>query len=373
MTTDLTDASSRVCAAADYTALFGTSSGDNDAQAQLVKAAFRELALVLHPDRYSDAADKATAEAAFIRLHQLYTEALKALEHDVYGQTAPLATITTRRAEHQLLRTQAGGDLCDCYMALTTSKGEPSWRTIVKITRDVADNDLLKVEAAALKHLRGPDGDPKRYPFIPELVDSFAYSEPHQAARSVNVLAMLDGFCDLTQVNAAYPSGIDPRDMAWIWRRLLLVLGYAHSMGVIHGAVLPQHVMILPEQHGLVLVDWCYSVRENVSYPPIKAIAETYRTWYPYEVLQKQPPSAATDIALAARCMVWLMGGNPVTGNVPDTVPRALRAFFKGCLATGQTARPDDAWQLLGEFDELLEQMGEPFYPRRFHVFSMRR
>lgn len=371
MTTDLTDASSRVGAAAGYMDLFGSLGSSKEAQTQQVKAVFRELALVLHPDRYGDVADKAAAEAAFIRLHQLYTEALQALEHGVYGQTVPLATLTTRRAEHQLLRTHTTGDLCDCYRALTTVKGASPQRTIVKITRDAADNDLIKAEAATLKHLRGPDGDPKRYPFIPELVDSFAYSEPHQAIRSVNVLAMLDGFYDLTQVNAAYPRGIDPRDMAWIWRRLLLVLGYAHSMGVIHGAVLPQHVMILPEQHGLVLADWCYSVRGSVSYPPIKAIAETCRTWYPYEVLQKQPPSAATDIALAARCMVWLMGGNPVTGNVPDAVPRALRAFFKGCLATGQTARPDDAWQLLGEFDELLEQMGEPFYPRRFHVFSM--
>ncbi len=162
--------------------------------------------------------------------------------------------------------------------------------------------------------------------------------------------------------------------MAWMWRRLLFVLGYVHRRGIVHGAVLPAHVMILPAQHGLVLVDWCYSSiasDDSNGNPPIKAIVEAYRGWYPEEVLKKQVPGPATDIAMATRCVVQLMGGDPLTGNLPDRVPVPFRAFFKGCLAVRQAARPDDAWGLLHEFDELLEHLGPPYFPRRFRPFTM--
>ena len=36
--------------------------------------------------------------------------------------------------------------------------------------------------------------------------------------------------------------------------------GEAHINGVIHGAVLPEHLLIHPEFHGLVLIDWTCAV-----------------------------------------------------------------------------------------------------------------
>ncbi len=53
------------------------------------------------------------------------------------------------------------------------------------------------------------------------------------------MIAALDGFRSLTEVGTAYPDGVDPRDAAWMWRRLLVGLGFAHRAGVLHGAVLP--------------------------------------------------------------------------------------------------------------------------------------
>ena len=44
-----------------------------------------------------------------------------------------------------------------------------------------------------------------------------------------------------------------------MWRRLLTALGWAHRARLVHGAVFPEHVLIHPELHGLVLVDWCYA------------------------------------------------------------------------------------------------------------------
>jgi hypothetical protein len=58
--------------------------------------------------------------------------------------------------------------------------------------------------------------------------------------RRANVIGRLTGFRTLAQVRAAYPRGVDPRDAAWMWRRLLVAVGAAHRAGVIHGAVLPE-------------------------------------------------------------------------------------------------------------------------------------
>ena len=56
-----------------------------------------------------------------------------------------------------------------------------------------------------------------------------------------------------------------------MWRRLLVGLGWAHRAGVVHGAVLPEHVLIHPAEHGLVLVDWCYSVAPGERIPALVA------------------------------------------------------------------------------------------------------
>jgi serine/threonine protein kinase len=244
---------------------------------------------------------------------------------------------------------------------------------IGKVARRAADNDLLRAEAQAIRRLRGADGDPERIAYIPELLDAFDYGEAGKTRRATNVLARLDGFSTLEQVRAAYPSGVPPLDMAWIWRRLLLVLGYAHRRGVIHGAALSAHIMIHPDQHGVVLLDWCYaSIANGGAQPAIKAIVERYRGYYPEEVFAKRAPSPATDIGMAARCMVALLGGDPLTGKFGETqAPKPIQTFLRGCIAVKQSMRPDDAWKLLEEFDGLLERLGDPYFPRRFHPFVL--
>ncbi|MFD0822454.1 serine/threonine protein kinase, partial [Micromonospora zhanjiangensis] len=141
------------------------------------------------------------------------------------------------------------------------------------------------------------------------------------------------------------------------WRRLLVALGLAHRAGVVHGAVLPDHVLIEPDDHGLVLVDWCYAAVHPDGTVP--ALVPAYAHWYPPEVPQRRPVGPGTDLAMAARCMTALMA---------DRAPRALWAFATGCSAARLAARPDDAWRLLGELDDLLERLYGPRTFRPFHL-----
>ncbi|MEW2352918.1 molecular chaperone DnaJ [Spirillospora sp. NPDC029432] len=302
---------------------------------------YRRLARLVHPD-----ATGGRTTDAFARLTALWRD-----------RDAGPVTITTKRHAYRLGARRASGDLAELYDA-DRDGGRP---VVIKLPRDPRDGDLLEREAVALRQLP-EDGDGRFLPYVPRLVESFRHRDAATGAvRRANAIAPLDGFHSLAEVRAAYPDGVDPRDAAWMWRRLLVALGFAHRAGVLHGAVLPEHVLIHPREHGLVLVDWCYSVPGCLpsSTGRVPAMVDRYADWYPPEVPGREQASEATDIYLATRCMTHLMG---------DKAPKPMRLFAKGCLLPSQRRRPRDAWRLLAEFDELLERL---YGPRRFRPFTM--
>lgn len=353
-----------VLTASGYLELFGQPS-DESMLESYVKTRYRALQREVHPDRFSDDSKRRQATEAFTRLEQLYERATEAIKRNAYGKQL-LATIATKRAIHEVVSEVGVGDLSQTFRTIT-KVGGTSRPGFLKIIHDPRNADLLQREAAALKRLRGPDTDPSWHPYVSELLDSFQYFERGKPRRQANVLAELEGFYTLEEIVSRFGGALPAVHVAWIWRRLLATLGSSHDAGVVHGAVLPSHVMILPDQHGVTLVDWCYaSLLEDRKFTPIVAVVDKYREWYPEEVFAKRAPTPATDIYLAAKTMIFLLGGDPITGIFPDSVPRPLRAYFKGCALQSQAMRPQSAWQLFQEFDELLEVMGGPFFPRRF-------
>lgn len=354
----------------DYLDLFGLPP-DGVEPDVFIKSGYRHFQTALHPDRFQDDDAKALATKAFTHLGMLHEQAKEAIRMGRYGKSLQLAVVHTRKGEHRIVSQAGVGDLSTTYFA-ESKKGGTSEASFCKIVNDSRNGDLITNEAKALRVLNGPDADPEWQPYVPQLIETFIYAEPGKPRRQANVLNRLEGFYSLEDIHQRFPKGLSPLHAVWMWRRLLMVLGFAHDLGVVHGAVLPCHVMILPQEHGLTLVDWCYaSIRDGHDYQPLVAIVNDYREWYPEEVMAKQPPSPATDIVLAARTMIWLMGGDPVTGNLPLTVPHQLRAFFKGCLLQSQSMRPQNAWLLFKEFDELLEDIGGEYFPRRFREFVL--
>lgn len=284
-------------------------------------AAYRQLAKIVHPDV---APSGEASTRAFARLAELWAE----------HRRGP--TLTTRRRTYSVGEVVASGDVAD-LVAVSSVEGRGLW----KLARDPADNDLVVREAHALRQL-AERGEERHRAYVPRLVERFT----HRAAgvdRAANIITRLDGFCSLAQVARAYPDGVDARDAAWMWRRLLVAIGFAHRAGVIHGAVLPEHVLIHPAEHGLALVDWCYATTEEGE--TIPAMVSRYAAWYPPEVAARIAPTPATDIYLATRCMTHLMG---------TQAPPELLRFARGCTLPSPAARPKDAWRLLGELDDVL-------------------
>lgn len=297
---------------------------------------YRELVAALHPDRLG-AVDPAVRDAAAEALVEVTTRWRD-------GRGGGFGNLRS----YPLDRLAYVGDVADLY--------DVGADRLLKLPRNPADNDLMAREARALRMI-AERGDPRHLPYVPRLVDSLRCQDPATGAeRLVNVVAAAPGLHSLDEVRRAYPDGLDPRDAAWMWRRLLVALGVAHRAGVVHGAVLPRHVLIEPDAHGLVLVDWCFSVVDGGAVP---ALVPDHEDWYPAEVTGKRASGPGTDLAMAARCMSWLMG---------DRAPRPLRAFADGCRRPSLNARPDDAWRLLGELDEVLERL---YGPRTFRPFTL--
>ncbi len=320
----LDEAIGLVLAAPDAVALFGSGDGTGPGRR------YRRLAGLLHPDRVP-VADRARATEAFVRLTTLWR-----------GPGV---------GEYRLGPRAYAGDLADLY--------DVGAGRLLKLPRDPGNNDLMEREARALRTLEDA-GDPRYLPYVPRLVDSFRHQDSGTGARRrVTVVAAAPGLHSLVEVRRAYPDGLDARDAAWIWRRLLVALGFTHRAGIVHGAVLPSHVLVEPEGHGVVLVDWCYSAHPGELVP---ALVPAYADWYPDEVTGRAPPGPGTDIAMASRCMVLLI--SPAT-----RVPEPLRRFASGCCLPGLRQRPDDAWRLLAELDELLESL---YGPRTFRPFTLR-
>jgi hypothetical protein len=289
---------------------------------QQARQAYRRLARLVHPDAGAGGGEERAARA-FAKLSALWQQ---------------------HRAGDTLA---ASGDIAS---VIRVPGG------LLKLARDPADGDLIGREAAALRWLAA-NGDPAYLPYVPVLLGTRRYADPVTGiTRRGNVLAGLSGFVTLEAVLRRFPGGLDPRDVAWIWRRALVALGFAHRSGLVHGAALPPHLLIHPNEHGLCLIDWCYSCR-GPNPATLPALLARYRHWYSRDVGPGYQPGPDLDIYLATKSLLAL---------IREPVPGPLAAFAAGCTLATRSQRPDDAWELLREFDDLIERL---WGPRRFRPF----
>lgn len=313
-------------------------------------AKHKQLAALLHPDK--NPATVAEATEAFAKLSSLWRQYR---EGDATTD-APII-ISSRRRTYVVDRDPLyRGELANHYRA-RYNEDDQEISVLLKMPRDPRNSDLMQNEGFKLKQI-STGGDERFTDYVPRHVESFRHRDAKdKSERLVNVLAFPDGLYSLDEVRSAYPNGVDPKDAAWMWRRILVVLGYIHGAGVIHGAIFPEHVLIQPEQHGLVLIDFCYATDPD---EPVTTVSKRhYPHDYPEEVPAKEPANTTTDIFMATKCMTCILG---------DRVPRQMRAFAQGSAVKRMSARPTDAWELQHEFDDLIKHLwGE----RKFHPFHM--
>jgi hypothetical protein len=255
----------------------------------------------------------------------------------------------------------ADGDVADLYLACDAgAEAAPCY--LLKIVRDAEGRPLLDNERTALAHLRAAAGETTYGRYLPVLVDSFVLAG--RSAKRVNVFRYEPGLLTLEAVHRQHPA-LDSRHLAWIFNRLLTVLGFIHRQSRRHGAILPCHVLVDAAGHGLQLVGWGHSIAQGQR---IRTVPAQYEDWYPPEVWRKRTALPATDLFLAARCIVYLAGGDPVSQQMPEVVPLPLQRFLQSCLLEGVRMRPNDAWALQEEWEQLLRRL---YGPPCFHELTL--
>src|SRR5262249_19973243 len=190
------------------------------------------------------------------------------------------------------LRLLASGDVADVHVATTAGESHTATEPLylLKVARVPQGNAHLDIERRTLTRLLGVAGNTTYRNYLPALVDSFPTTD--QFPQRINVFRLKPGFHTLEQVHKQHPA-LDGRHLAWIFKRLLTVLGFSHRQHIVHGAVLPCHALIHAAGHGLHLVGWSQSVAVGQC---IRTVPMRYQDWYPREVQHQRPASPATDL-----------------------------------------------------------------------------
>jgi hypothetical protein len=291
-----------------------------------VDAAERRLLAACHPDLHGGSL---RAEELFKRVQSMAAKLRK-----------PPVVIKGRRHSYVLGEMLAAGDVADVYEA--ASDGD---QYIAKVSRVPGGDNLLLAEHESLAKIHTAAKDTTYRKYFPLPVESVAVAG--KFPRRINVFKHEVGKYTLDRVLAKHGK-LSGRHVGWLFKRLLVGLGFAHDYGIIHGAVLPQHVLVSPADHGIQLIGWGQSVKAG---EPLRYAVASHAAWYPPEAKAKKPAQAATDIYMAAQCL---------ERAIDDKAP-TLQTFLRGCLLDGMAMRPGKAWALHEEFDAMLRQTyGKP-------------
>lgn len=307
---------------------------------------YRRLARQSHPDMFTDNTDKALAGKAFAHLTELW-DAYNNHEAKRNGGT-PLNTIKTKRHNYSVLA-RKGVEGVFVRHAATYDAGHE--QATLLFLKNPAETDLGRTHAVKIKDLSEKVPDKFRY-FYPQHLETFRHQDDKGIERLVVAQKTPEGFVPATKILEVYPDGIDGRDIAWIFKRMLVAVGNAHDIGIVHGAPTLAAFLIHPEQHGLILDRWEYSVDKGqklVSLPLEK------KDIYPDYIFNSQPVDHSLDINILADTITSLMSVDS---------PIQFKAFLKAC----KLQKTLTAAQLLREFNDLLFRLyGEP----KFHPFTL--
>ncbi len=326
-----------------------------------VDAKYLELAKITHPDK------NPKGHEAFVALENWYGKAQFKISEGTYGDNKPVfreVTIKTKKDTYTITGRMASGDICEVYHG-KNGKGP----LVFKVCKSPRDNDLVAAEAEILRHFRADSPVSKLavMAHIPVLVDTFELKQA-KVKKRVNVFGVTKKCLTLADILTKYPAGIDLRDAAWMFNRLLGALLACHQAGYVHGAVVPEHFLVFPfeneDEHNGILIDWSYSVKKGQN---IKAIVPARKNFYPTEVFEKKPASFGTDLYMASMCLLALLGGDVSARKLPISVPRPISGLIRACqLAPGH--RSQDVFELFEDFGATLKALYGPPKFRRFAV-----
>jgi len=359
--------------ASTFSAVFGRLVGSDPAtQLRHLKKAYRGLVKLTHPDQVAPA-ERALASQVFTRLVATYESAKKAVETGRYEQAGPTGVASSAKATATVVVESpkdrytleadiwAEGDFSNLHRGVT----KDGTAVYVKIASDLPHNAFLAKEASFYRSLLGNDAAAGLRKYLPELLDTFVVTERPGEQYRVNVFRDRPRFISLTKIHEAYPRGLDPRDAAWIWRRLIAQALAGSVLGVVHGAIVPDHVLVNPDTHEPLHIGWVHSVeRPQERQARLTTVIDRWRDWYPKEVFAREIPTLQTDLYMVGKTMIYLAGGDVATNRFPRHYPEVMKDTVRALIASDARDRPQDGPALLRTYTDGVRRLwGTTFRP----------
>ena len=261
----------------------------------------------------------------------------------------------------------AQGDIADVYAGRRARW--PTELAIIKLLRDPDDAALLEAEWAALQALQAsnaPGADTFRA-LLPQPILHGNLSYGASKGGRASIFRWAGGFRHTFEaVRDAYPQGIPPRASIWAWRRILEVLSFIHHSGMAHGAILPSHLLIQKNDHGVRLVGYSAAGRLGET---LRTVSARFDSFYPQPAPGFLSLTPQLDLAMSARCIAFLLGGDPKTGTLPGAVPAPLAEVVRQVALSDPVAPSnEDAWAIRQRLGRIAD---EAFGPPRFCPIAM--
>lgn len=318
------------------------------------------------PKMYQDPADSEAADDAHSKLLGLYAAAEMRIRQRIYGLLGRGRPLPSHAVKHFTVGSNRYhvGNAVLSDSSLVTYEGflmrhhEMCGEVVIKVANTTASNHLLHNEARAIDELhRNPV---PQWKHLPLLMDRFS------ARQRLGLVYRRFSGSTLTEVrrHRLHRGGVDQRHMVWILDRILSCLGYAHRCGLVHGALIPENVLIQPALHNVIIDGWGTSVLKP-------AVSGERGAFYSQEY--SAPESVAghvgpwSDIYSLGKLMIWLVGGDPLTKRTPEDVEPTIANLLRRMTDEDIYKRPQDAWDL----HEAQNRVKDALWPRKFLHFDM--
>ncbi|MGV8152594.1 MAG: serine/threonine protein kinase [Candidatus Nanoarchaeia archaeon] len=321
----------------------------------------------LNPDNFSEIEEQEIAKEAINYLNNFYLDAQNKIQGGTYGLNANRLFkpndnfFCINERKYYLGKILSTGDISTIYQGFFDNGRGNFAEVIIKVVDSPEDNDLMQNEVRILRRLHAETVP--QWKHLPFILDSFNTND----GRTGIVLRRFNGYT-LLQVRAhkRYIKCVDRKHVVWMLNRLLSGIGYAHSLGIVHCNIEPSHLIINPAMHNLCILDWSYA-----AYLPSQT-GDGFKVYTPNfsapEVKQKKPPIPASDIYSIGKVMIWLLGGNIETNQMPGSVEEELQRFLQYLVRESPLQRPQNAWELHGQLISTVEKL---WGKRKFLSFIM--
>lgn len=375
MTTTLEVIADKITTAKKFADVFGEiRSNDMAHKKRDLRKQYVYMVKYIHPDHVSKTEEE-LASTIFAKCTDLYEQAKKAIEDGSYeklfspsntgyaGGESVIASSSKKYVVNNAV--WAEGDFSDIHRG-TSEDGK---EVLVKIASDPTMNQYLEHEGFIHNSVATSSVQKSVLQYVPQLEDSVLVDLPGNRHVRINVFPYQEGYVSLAKIREIYPDGLDSRDAAWIWRRVLGQTITAELLGVVHGAMVPDHTLVHPVTHDPLNIGWAHSVLSRKDpHALLTTCIDRWKGWYPKEVFEHKPPTHKTDLYMAGKTMVYLLGGDVVHNHFPKTVPEQVRRIVQRCVAVDPSKRPD-GYGVLQEFTEVIYRLWGKTY-RQLHMPS---